>query len=718
MALKYNGVSPTAIKYNGVDLTAIKYNGSTVWFKPFDLILNVGEYAPVTISRISSLNDEAIIGTLTSNDKIYYGDKINISLNVEAGGYIYVYEEFKINGENIDTPLKEITVTSNIDISTKGFRAFSLVEYEINENKIVKFTRGTNVSATRTIPSSYLSIQDFSGNTVNFSKVSQGESTQTPVEKQITAIGTRAFYGESYVTDITIPSTVTHIESFAFADSGIKELTIEGTSVGIDGYAFAGSTKLTSFSIFGTPSYIGEYAFAGTQIKLSSTLYNCPSLAKGCFATNTAWRLTVGSSLTAAQAEKIRATTTGATGTYNGVNGYGGIYASYGHTYWKKTSGDNGTSGSITTKFTFDAGIQSWSQSVTSSGSGVSTSSYLYNSSKNTPSISGSVTSQSLSNVSSTSDQSSIGYYTHEGIYYYRLDYWRNVVTTCLVEGTNITLADGSYKKVEDLNYDDLLRVWNLETGQFDYQYPLAIAKGEQHSVKFRITIEDGSYLDICGQHDIFDPVAHMFRTYGEGGITDVGENYYYVMKDNGTNSYTSSKITSIELIEQEVTAYGIITSGIITTFANDMMIGLGVLNLVPITKENKFGKVFENLKESCYTYDKLVTEIYSDVEKDLAIGLNLLMTDIYHKDASGLPNLVAPFRNRKPLPTSNGKKIHNIAFDDGKLTTIQSLEDELIVLPEIKTLGKTKWYIVGEYKYLEPGDTYITKFSTVIKAV
>lgn len=689
MALDTTSIFPTEIEFNGISLDQLEIDGITVWSKPYTLSI-AQENATITVSRKSSLLQEATLGDLSNGATLYNGDVIDISITVPNN---FICTAFKVNGISYSSNVSNFLVQKSVSISTEGF-VFNNYGLTLSGNSVTKWDN-SSANASLTIPSSYYYISDYSGTTRNFIS---GSSTYNGTTS-ITGISANAFQNCANLKSVTIPSSVKTLGN----------------------NCFSGCTSLTTVTMSATPTSIGQYAFAGTKLSsLPSSLYNCTSLGTGCFATNTAWRLTVDSSITAAQAEKVRATTTGATGTYNGVSGYGGIYASYGYTYWQKTSGDNGTSGSITTQFTFNAGIQSWSHSVTSSGSGVSTSTYLYNSSNNPPSISGSVTGQSLSNVSSTSNQSSIGYYTtSNGLYCYRLDYWRNVVTTCLVEGTLITLADGTYKNVEDLNYNDLLRVWNLETGKFDIQYPLAIVKGEQHGVKYRLTIEDGTYLEICGQHDIFDPEIHRFRTYGEGAIYEIDPNEdYYVMKDIGTDEFLSQKIMNIEIIHEDVTAYGIITSGTITTFANDMMIGLGVLNLVPITEENKFDKVFETLKESCYTYDRLVEEIYSDVEEDLAIGLNLLMTDIYHKDASGLPNLVAPFRNRKPLPNYKGKKLHYLALDDGELTIIRSFENELTVLPEIKTPGKTKWYIVGEYKYLEPGDTYITKFSTVIKAV
>ena len=44
---------------------------------------------------------------------------------------------------------------------------------------------------------------------------------------------------------------------------------------------------------------------------------------------------------------------------------------------------------------------------------------------------------------------------------------------TCLAEGTRILLANGTYKNIEDIGYDDLLSVWNYDTGKLTSEYPL-----------------------------------------------------------------------------------------------------------------------------------------------------------------------------------------------------------------------------------------------------
>lgn len=645
------------------------------------------------------------------------------------------YTEVDFNG----TPISEVY----LDGSLVWFKA-KLLGFTFSGSNVTGYT-GTETSIT--IPDSYSTITDSSGNTyyvegndiavtgIGAQAFSNSNLSSVTLHSGLTSIGEKAFYNCSLIS-ITLPNTIKTMGKSAFEQcSKLSSITLSSGLASLEESVFSGCTSLKTITIpasikdlkkncfyncsslatvnmSATPTSIGERAFSNTAINnLSSYMYNCTSLGKGCFASNVSWAA-IGIGYSAM--ERVRATTTSPTSLEASY-----VFISFIQGNFNHVSGDDTPGAACSIEATISCGLRDFGLSASFARGSTGHSGYiLYNSTLSTPTfIDKNLSVSSESNISSYSWEKSVGYVTSDGMYCYRKKYDLNITSTCIVEGTNITLADGTHKRVEQLKYNDLLRVWNLETGQFDYQYPLAIVKGEQHNAKYRITIEDGSHLEICGRHDIFDPVAHQFRTYGEGAINSL-DGDYYVMKDNGSNIYSSMKIISIDIINETVTSYGIITSGIITAFANDMMIGLGVLNLVPITEENKFSEIFENLKKTCYTYDKLVTEIYSDVEKDLAIGLNLLMTDIYHKDASGLPNLISPFRKRKPLPTCNGKKIHNLTFDDGKLTTIKSLEDETIILPEIKTLGKNKWYIVGEYKYLEPGDTYITKFSTVIKAV
>ncbi|MCR5724950.1 MAG: leucine-rich repeat domain-containing protein [Treponema sp.] len=91
----------------------------------------------------------------------------------------------------------------------------------------------------------------------------------------VTEIGDFAFYGNTAVTSVSIPSTVTLIGDCAFAEcTGLTSLTISGSgSVEIDAAAFRGCTALSSVDLTGV-KYLRNNAFANCT---SLTSLTCPA---------------------------------------------------------------------------------------------------------------------------------------------------------------------------------------------------------------------------------------------------------------------------------------------------------------------------------------------------------------------------------------------------------------------------------------------------------
>lgn len=685
---------------------------------------NTGENEYVTIERYSSTpisygSSPTIAAKGTTSGTIYPGDEITIFLDLPEGYYCTLFQKSDNSGQDIDIRtaqkytssgqvkryllprykvdqgsveftywVNKMTSLNSLYIQKVSGTAITKGGYTINE-----CTNATTVTTgTITIPNKYYTIKLFNDEELKVSDYGGSIFSDALIDTQvIDTIGTQAFAGQS-LSRIIFPSSIKTINDGAFQSCG----------------------NLNQITMPTVPTRIGARAFLNTNLStVIPSMYNCASLGANCFAFKRPWTLTIQNK---AIAQRVIATSSGSY-SYSAI--YGGAILGGGAI---KTGGEDSLGGGGTVAYR----VGNYTSSMTiNANQNYYISSPVYCIQTSTSNLRIGYTSRTLNfsnyasggiylgtSMNNLANSSAVEDLTAGILKERYLNF--GITTTCLTEHTLLTLANGSRKRADQITYKDLLLCYNFETGGQDYQYPLAITKGETHDHFTRIHLDNNLYIDICGHHDIYDPKVHLFRTYGDGHILSTGLKDYYILDDSGQ----TVRIRSIERVEKEVTAYCIVTGGTTTAYADTVMVGMQHMNYSRIGEYNKFTEEFETDKLLCYDYSTFIKEIYNEPEQDLILGLNLHYAHYYNKDASGLPRLLAPFKNRIPLPQYKNKNLYTLGFIDKELTEMQSVEGELIVLPEIKSPGKTKWYIVGEYKYLNPGDTYITKFSTVIRAV
>ena len=577
------------------------------------------------------------------------------------------------------------------------WKKYTPLDFTFNGNSVTGYT-GSSTSFT--IPSTYSLVTDIDGTPIY---IAGSDIT-------VTAIADDAFANNTTVTSVTIPSSITSIGARAFQHC----------------------INLSTVNMSATPTYIKYCAFAITNLTgLSSYMYNCPNIEQGCFAFRNNWYINTTDSGIHTRLRKANLGRLQGTGNFTGYWGYGYVSSVYFkfYCYWKSGSQDSGFyCNYIIARF----GLRDHNNTRThlferKSG-------YLYQ-----------------GNSSQTGNEYIVGYYNFEDVNTYNIGYevgynahaetlgreWSisdagtleaqcyaacYVITDCILQGSKILLANNTYKNIEDLQYTDLLKVWNFELGKYDYQYPLAIIIKSKVKFYRRLHLEDGTYIDITGQHEFYDPVHHTIRVYGSGSIHTIKpEDDYYVMKYVTDTTYNSVKVINIEDkdSEQAIQSYSLVTGGTISYFVDDVLSCMKTIEYVGLTEENKFGKHFAKDKETCYTYDRFEKEIYADSSKYIILGNNLQYVDYYNKDTSGFDGLLDPFKHMRPPPQHEGKIICTIGFlEDNNLKEEQHIEDELITLPEFKSNKYTKWYVVGEYKEYKPGDTITVNFSTLIRAI
>mgnify|MGYP002711164222 CR=1 FL=1 len=176
-----------------------------------------------------------------------------------------------------------------------------------------------------------------------------------------------------------------------------------------------------------------------------------------------------------------------------------------------------------------------------------------------------------------------------------------NVNFYCLIEGTQITLADGSTKAIEDITYDDELLVWNFYAGRFDKAKPSWI-KVEEIAPRYNLVkFSNGSEVGFVGAggekgyHRIFNKEAGAFTYTGNFKETP-----------NGTTTFaqdgTFPTVISQEIIEKSVKYYNVITDKHYNLFANGILTSCRLSNKYRIEDMRYIGeKLISDEQEKAY---------------------------------------------------------------------------------------------------------------------
>ena len=154
--------------------------------------------------------------------------------------------------------------------------------------------------------------------------------------------------------------------------------------------------------------------------------------------------------------------------------------------------------------------------------------------------------------------------------------------TVCLVEGTLVTMADGAFKKIEDITHSDWLRVWNFDDGRFDQAQPLWIKKEEVINQYNLLEFSDGSTLKTVFQHRIFNKELGAF-TFPMTEDTPIGTTTFNVKGEEVT-------LVKKQIVTENVKYYNVITCRHMNLFADGILTSCMYNNVYPIA-DMKFVK-------------------------------------------------------------------------------------------------------------------------------
>lgn len=147
----------------------------------------------------------------------------------------------------------------------------------------------------------------------------------------------------------------------------------------------------------------------------------------------------------------------------------------------------------------------------------------------------------------------------------------------CYIENTEITLADGNCKKVQDIAYNDQLLVWDFDNGCYASSYPLWIKEEEIALSYYHCIFENGTTLGLVGSNGNCHAVFCLDDNCFEYANNCVGK---MIMTENG-----ATKLLSCEQKHEAVKFYNIITNHHINCYANGVLTSSKLNNIYPIEK-------------------------------------------------------------------------------------------------------------------------------------
>ncbi len=146
--------------------------------------------------------------------------------------------------------------------------------------------------------------------------------------------------------------------------------------------------------------------------------------------------------------------------------------------------------------------------------------------------------------------------------------------SSCVAEGTLITLADGSQVPVESLTGDEMLLVWNLKTGSFDIAPILLIDNDPAREYKIiNLSFSDGTSVKVISEHGFWDFDLNRYVYLDENAAEYLGHwfNKQYTEAD-GSFAYKKVQLTGVNITVEYTTAWSPETYGHLCYYVNGML--------------------------------------------------------------------------------------------------------------------------------------------------
>lgn len=218
---------------------------------------------------------------------------------------------------------------------------------------------------------------------------------------------------------------------------------------------------------------------------------------------------------------------------------------------------------------------------------------------------------------------------------------------SCVAEGTMITLADGSQKAVEELTGNEMLLVWNLKTGSFDYAPILFIDHDESKIFEvINLSFSDGTNVKIISEHAFWDFDLNQYVFLRNDAFKFIGHWFNKQTNDaDGNMIWKKVKLIGVEVAKEYTSAWSPVTANHLCYYVNGMLsmpgATTGLINIFTVNPDTMkidetayladiemYGLfTYEEFKEIVYISEDMFNAFNGQYLK-IAIGKGLITID------------------------------------------------------------------------------------------
>ena len=199
--------------------------------------------------------------------------------------------------------------------------------------------------------------------------------------------------------------------------------------------------------------------------------------------------------------------------------------------------------------------------------------------------------------------------------------------STCVTGDTLVTLADGSYKRIDEVTYEDKLLVRDFCNGEYaEVSSAILFDHGYGDNTVIRLTFDDSTVVKMINLHQFFDAELNRFVSIDADNVAEfVGHSF---VKRDG-DGYKTVKLVDFEVSEEYIEAYGIISAEhynvlVEDMFSTDFMLkDYGLFNYFEVGKNMTFDA--DKLAKDVETYGLYSYEDFADyIPRELFEAFNI----------------------------------------------------------------------------------------------